>query len=105
MEESMSINNQAQMNKSPFQNLDAVSGLREISDKAASACNGGRGFPPPPKRSFGKKTEGCDLDEKELAAWTAGGAVAGLGGAGVGAAWGAVGGFLGSYLSQSFKNC
>lgn len=37
----MSFTNQTQMSKSPFQNLDAVSALKEISDKSAAICSGG----------------------------------------------------------------
>jgi hypothetical protein len=34
-------NNQSQMGQSPFQNLDTVSALTEISDEVATICSGG----------------------------------------------------------------
>jgi hypothetical protein len=37
----MSFTTQTQMSKSPFQNLDAVSALKELSDVAAASCSGG----------------------------------------------------------------
>jgi hypothetical protein len=43
----MSFTNQTQMNKLPFQNLDAVSALTGISDKAAATCSGGINKPNP----------------------------------------------------------
>jgi hypothetical protein len=38
----MSFTTQTQMNKSPFQNLDTISALKEISDGHAAICNGGK---------------------------------------------------------------
>jgi Beta/Gamma crystallin len=37
----MSFTNQTKMSKSPFQNINAVSTLKEISDDTAASCNGG----------------------------------------------------------------
>ncbi len=37
----MNFNKQTKTGDTPFQNLDAVSALKEISDEAAAVCNGG----------------------------------------------------------------
>lgn len=39
----MNLTTQKQTSKAPFQNLDAISGLKEISDGAAATCSGGGG--------------------------------------------------------------
>jgi hypothetical protein len=38
----MNLTTQTQTNKIPFQGLDAVTGLKEISDGEAAICNGGK---------------------------------------------------------------
>lgn len=41
LEKNISFTTQTQMNKAPFQNLNAVSALTEISDETAATCSGG----------------------------------------------------------------
>lgn len=40
----MKITNQSQINSSYFQNLDNISGMKELSDEAAATCSGGDAF-------------------------------------------------------------
>jgi hypothetical protein len=40
----MNLTTQTQTSKTPFQNLDVVSGLIEISDENAAICSGGAEF-------------------------------------------------------------
>jgi hypothetical protein len=37
----MNYNNQSQANSNYFQNLNAISGMKELSDEAAATCSGG----------------------------------------------------------------
>jgi hypothetical protein len=41
----MKHTNQSQTNSSYFQNLDAISGMKELSDEAAATCSGGDAVP------------------------------------------------------------
>jgi len=40
----MKHTNQSQANSSYFQNLDAISGMKELSDEAAAICSGGQNY-------------------------------------------------------------
>jgi hypothetical protein len=44
MEESMSFATKSQNDQKNFQNLDAILGIKEVSDEAAAVCSGGKQY-------------------------------------------------------------
>jgi hypothetical protein len=92
-----------QPSKEPAMNTNEIRILSQFETEIVCGGGGAPRHPKPHKRSGG--TTECIKDPGDLAAWSAGGAVAGIAGGPAGILLGALGGFTGSFLSQAHQNC